>query len=333
MRPAIPIIVLASTVALTVVAIRYWPPQQEALAAPLAIEQEEVPEGGIPPSADDLPHPTVAALLSVESVPFVERHRHLRAIGDHLPQADRLRMLHAIVNEPPNGLVSATWHSLANDIMGILRHQKPFMPEYTDHLIGLWHDLELDPTLRDYALQHLREWVADGDSRTVHEERPEKLALIHRTFLEAATPGHPSFDPQSTTIGTILLALNEWTPGATAKQPSQPGQSAQIGDLDSADFESLLLQFSADASVHRGIRTTALQLCARREIREALPTARSILADPAADAILRIAAISCLGELGTADDLDRLTGFQQQNTRDPLLQASLHKAIQTLSKP
>lgn len=84
--------------------------------------------------------------------------------------------------------------------------------------------------------------------------------------------------------------------------------------------------------MHRGVRATALQLCARRELREALPTARSILADPSADAILRISAISFLGDLGTADDLALLGEFQQQNTRDPLLQASLHKAIQALSE-
>lgn len=309
---------LASTAVLAVVAMRYWPRPQETKPAPAVMEQTRNPPAL---SVDDVPHPAVAALLSPEHATLAERLQHLRAVGDRLPQADRLRLLHSIVNEPPGGLTPGAWHSLANDIMEALRRQKPFTPEYTDHLVNLWLDRDLDPTLRDYALQHLREWVADGDTRTVHEERPEKLELIHRTFLEAVTPGHPTCDPQSTTTGTALLALDEWI------------QDSSFQLFSVSAFQDLLLAQAGDPAVHRGVRATALQLCARREIRAALPAARAILADPAADAILRIAAISCLGDLGTADDLALLSGFQKQNTRDPLLQASLHKAIQSLSKP
>jgi hypothetical protein len=260
--------------------------------------------------------PIVAALLSKESMTLADRLNLLPSLGNKLPAADRKALIDSIGNTPPNGLSPADWHSLANDILQTLRNQQPFTPEYTDRLIALWHDKTLDSTLRDYALQQLREWVSDGDTRTVHEERPEKISLIQQTFLDACTPGHADCDPQSTTIGTALLALDEWA------SSSSPNLQSQISNL--------LLSHSGDASNHRGVRATALQLCARRKIKETLPIARSILADTSSPAILSLSAVSLLGSMGTPEDAALLQRLHDQNSRDPMLQASLQKALLSL---
>lgn len=260
--------------------------------------------------------PSVAALLTKEPVPLAERVNLLAAIGNKLPAADRKALLDSITNTPPNGLNTADWHSLANDILQALRNQQPYTPEYTDRLLALWHDKTLDPTLRDYALQQLREWIADGDTRTTHEERPEKTTLIQQAFLQAATPGHPDCDLQSTTTGTALLALDEWA-------SSSPNLQSQISNL--------LLTHAGDPSTHRGVRSTALQLCARRKIKEALPIARTILADTSSPAILSLSAVSLLGSMGTPEDAALLQRLHNQNARDPMLQASIQKALQSLA--
>ena len=248
---------------------------------------------------------------------LADRLNLLPSLGNKLPAADRKALLDSIGNTPPNGLSPADWHSLANDILQALRNQQPFSPEYTDRLIALWHDKTLDPTLRDYALQQLREWIADGDTRTTHEARPEKIALIRQTFLQAVTPGHPDCDLQSTTTGTALLALDEWA------NSSSPDLQAQV--------TSLLIVHAGDASAHRGVRATALQLCARRKIKEALPISRAILADTASPAILSLSAVSLLGAMGTPEDIALLQRLHDQNARDPMLQASLQKALQSLT--
>lgn len=260
--------------------------------------------------------PSVAALLTKESVALPELLNLLATIGNKLPTADRKALLDSIGNTPPNGLTTADWHSLANDILQSLRNQQPYTPEYTDRLLALWHDKTLDPTLRDYVLQQLREWIADGDTRTTHEERPEKIALIRQTFLQAVTPGHPDCDLQSTTTGTALLALDEWA------NSSSPDLQAQV--------TSLLIAHAGDASTHRGVRATALQLCARRKIKEAQPIARAILADTSSSAILSLSAISFLGAMGTPEDVALLQRLHDQNARDPMLQASLQKALQSI---
>ena len=164
------------------------------------------PQSTISGSQSPILTPSVAALLTKESVPLPERLNLLATIGNKLPSADRKALLDSIGNTPPNGLTTADWHSLANDILQALRNQQPYTPEYTDRLLALWHEKTLDPTLRDYVLQQLREWIADGDTRTTHEERPEKIALIRQTFLQAVTPGHSDCDPQSTTTGTALVS-------------------------------------------------------------------------------------------------------------------------------
>lgn len=269
--------------------------------------------------------PPVAQLLSTETISLADRLNTLATIGTTLPEADRTALLASITNTPPNGLTAPEWHSLANDILQALRHQQPFTESYTDHLIALWHDRELDPTLRDYAIQQLRAWVIDADTRTAHEERPDKLALIQQTFVNAVTPGHPDCDPQSTTSGTVLMALDELAhpPVDTA---SSPDPKFQIPDLP-----SLLLSHAASQESHRGVRATALQLCAHRGITEALPIARNILKDSSSEAILRMSAISLIGTLGSADDLALLESVRQQDTKDPLLHSSLRKAIDTLN--
>jgi hypothetical protein len=249
---------------------------------------------------------------------LADRLNLLPSLGNKLPAADRKALLDSIGNTPPNGLSPADWHSLANDILQTLRNQQPFTPEYTDRLIALWHDKSLDPTLRDYALQQLREWVSDGDTRTVHEERPDKISLIQQTFLDACTPGHADCDPQSTTTGTALLALDEWA--SSASFPNLPSR-----------ISGFLIAHAADASNHRGVRATALQLCARRKIKETLPIARTILSDTSSPAILSLSAVSLMGALGTPEDAALLRRIHDQDTRDPMLQASLQKALQSLS--
>ncbi len=276
-----------------------------------------------PPKPTDLKRPLlsppVVALLSTESVSAVQRLNVLATLGIKLSPDDRAALLDSIKNSPPNGVSTSEWHSLANDILQALRNQRPYTPQYTDRLIAFWHDKTLDPTLRDYALQQLRLWVADNDSRTVHEERPEKIALIQTTFLNAATPGHADCDAQSTSTGTALLALDEW-----AFSKIEPKVAA------APEFQALVLAHAESASCHRGVRATALQICARRGIKEALPIARTVISTASSDAILRMSAISLMGTLGTADDLTRLTAFKEA-TPDPLLQASLQKAIQNLT--
>ena len=260
--------------------------------------------------------PQVVALLDRENVSFAGRQAIRATLGNKLTDADKSALLDSIGNRPLNGLTTGEWHALANDILQALRFQQTPTPGYTDRLLGFWHDKNLDPTLRDYALQQLREWVADSDSRTVHEERPEKIELIRRTFLDAATPGHPSCNVQSTTTGTALLALNEW---------------ASAGQIDAAQLKELLLAHAANKSAHRGVRATALQICARRQIPEVVPLAREIAGDGSCELILRMAAIALLGTIGSPEDLALLGEIQRKNTRDPLLQSSLNKALQKLT--
>jgi hypothetical protein len=271
--------------------------------------------------------PAVLALLSEEARPLNDRLDALRMAGFSLPQGDRMALLRSFSEPKRPGLSDDDWFTLANDIMQLLRNQQPAMPEITAALLGIWNDSQQDPTLRDYALQHLREWVSDHDVRSAHETNPTRIKEIQNTFLAAIDSENPSYDPQSTTLGTALLALHEW------HQKGHPHAMGGMSSMSDTPFEVRLLSILAEPAVHRGTRATALQIAAQRKMTNALPVARQILNQAESDMILRLAAINFLGSNGSNEDKEFLLSFQQQNQHDTLLQSSLSKALQTLNTP
>ena len=271
--------------------------------------------------------PAVLALLSEKERPLNDRLDALRLAGFALPQGDRLALLRSLSEPKRPGLSDDDWFTLANDIMQLLRSQQPAMPEITPALLGLWNDSHQDPTLRDYALQHLREWVSDHDVRSAHETNPTQVKEIQSTFLAAIDSENPNYDRQSTTLGTALLALHEW------HQKGHPHAMGGMSSMIDTPFEARLLSILADAAVHRGTRATALQIAAQRKMTNALPVARQILNQAESDMILRLAAINFLGSNGSSEDKEFLLNFQQQHVNDTLLQSSLAKALQSLATP
>lgn len=261
--------------------------------------------------------PGVAGLISPETLALRDRLAFLSTLGFKLPHQDRMAILDWLENASPPGLSNDDWFTLANDTMQALRNQQPPTAEFTDRMIRMWHDRTLDPTMRDYALQQLREWVADGDTRTQHETRPEKLALIRQTFLDATTPGHPDCDPLSTTTGTALLALDEWSHDSAPEGVRIPAE--EVG--------SLLLAHAENPAAHRGVRATALQLCARRGLVSALPPARRLAKDTSEEAILRLAAISLLGSIGNSEDRLLLENLSSTSQLDPLILGAVASAL------
>jgi hypothetical protein len=265
--------------------------------------------------------PAVLALLSEEARPLNDRLDALRMAGFSLPQGDRMALLRSLSEPKRPGLSDDDWFTLANDIMQLLRNQQPAMPEITPALLGLWNDSQQDPTIRDYALQHLREWVSDHDVRSAHETNPTQIKEIQNTFLAAIDSENPNYDPHSTTLGTALLALHEWH------------QKAHSHVMSDTPFEERLLSILAAPAVHRGTRATALQISAQRKMTNALPVARQILNQAESDMILRLSAINFLGSNGSSEDKEFLITYQQQNHHDTLLQSSLSKALQALDAP
>jgi hypothetical protein len=287
--------------------------------------------------------PAVLALLSEEARPLNDRLDALRLAGFSLPQGDRMALLRSLSEPKRPGLCDDDWFTLANDIMQLLRNQQPAMPEITPALLGLWNDSQQDPTIRDYALQHLREWVSDYDVRSAHETNPTQIKEIQKTFLSAIDLENPNYNPHSTTLGTALLALHEWhqqdhphamwrTGVSPVSADGHPARSRPQAEA-TPSFDQRLIAILADPTVHRGTRATALQIAAQRKMTNALPVARQILNHVESDMILRLAAINFLGSNGSNADKEFLITYQQHHQHDTLLQSSLAKALQTLNTP
>ena len=144
----------------------------------------------ITPTKEEKPiSSAVIAALSQESLSLADRLDYLSKANQQLPLPDRAALLKAVSAPPLAGLSLDDSYSFANEILSVLRSQNPADTNLTDALIAIWNDTTLESTIRDYALQHLREWVGDNDVRTTHETIPQKVSKIHSTFISALTTG------------------------------------------------------------------------------------------------------------------------------------------------
>ena len=204
-------------------------------------------------------------------------------------------------NEIPEGISRAHVRALKNDILTVLRHQTAPPADLVPLMFRLHKDSDQDIVVRDYALQHLS---------AAYEKAPEEQKKQIQKALWAALE-----ENQSSIAGTSLLALDRL--------------SRTNADFEMQKFNQAALKLANDPTSGELARITALQVCARNQLKEVLPLAFE-LAQNGPSAPLRISAIAALGELGEARHKRLLQQLaQDQNQR---LRPAAQSALARLSK-
>lgn len=227
------------------------------------------------------PEPNAANVSSVVSVVcgaepdsaarYETRNAALRTISRRrdLP-SDDVAALMAYVSSRGGLLRPEREAALKNDVLNLLRRQEPPPDGLVAMLIGMAAGSRTDPTLVDYALQHLGALQLDVADASV---RMEIRSALVRAARDVCKPY----------AGTSLYSL--------ADDPK--ADAAELRRLTVA-----LLKPGANPIA----RLSAIQLAGERGYREALPFVREILRGPHRDAVTDIAAVGTLGLIGTASD-------------------------------
>ena len=270
------------------------PPPATESADPVAIDarivaQRSSSRSGSDPAAISSSITAVCGADPVTANRYAARNDALRAIARNrnLPTND-VAALTAWIASTNDVLREERLAALKNDVMNLLRNQKPAPPDFADTLIAMFESGDHPPAVLDYCIQHLGAMqgdIADEDLRL----------RIRALLVKAAGRINQPY------AGTALYALAE-------DESTTPAQDAELRRLTLA-----LCSPAANAIA----RISAIQLAGQRGYAEALPLLRETLSASRRDAVTDIVCIGSLGLLGTADDIPLLRRFAAMGPRYP----------------
>lgn len=230
-----------------------------------------------------------------------ERFAALTQLGDQLRHEDREAIFHYLTStaEPPPVFTEAQWYAYFNDLIALLVKQRSTGEEQVPiFLQRLFKDRQRPVVLRDYALQHLADWIRR------HGDHENQSGIS--TLYEAAA------ELEATYSGTALLALRR----VREKRPESVADG-RLGEL--------AMNVLRSAESPAGTRATALAVALDSIKRtEALELARPWALDPTQPLPVRLNVISALGHSGDTVTLEKL---KQQETENRWIQDAVTKAI------
>jgi hypothetical protein len=206
-------------------------------------------------------------LNSDRTTSFRERIRSLHTINRHL-MIEECNALFRYLRTPANNMASRNAENwLRNDIMDLLAEQPALPLGYPDVLIAIYNDPSQDAVMRDYALQHIP-LVYD------RANTDEKVGLTNVLWQAVG-------ETDSSIAGTSLLTLLQLT---SANPPVDQNQVADAA-----------LKLAADGHTGELSRITAVQVCGRIQVEQALPVVEQMAQD-GPTIPLRISATAALGD-------------------------------------
>ncbi len=186
--------------------------------------------------------------------------------------------------------------ALKNDVMNLLRVQRPPVEGLAETLISMFDGGRHPPAVLDYCIQHLgamQNGIADDALRR----------RVREVFVRAARQTKQPY------AGTALYSLVD-------DRRATPAQKSELRRLTIA-----LCRADATASA----RVAAIQLAGERGWREVLPHLRETLSAPARDAVLDIVSIGSIGLVGGKDDIALLSRFSTDSRRAAAVEEAIRR--------
>ncbi len=244
--------------------------------------------------------PCLPAVLPLQASNYIRREVWTVTTVSGVDRADRFKALHAIRADLSQAELDALYRYLRsqsgvdprdtgferefkNELMNQMVGIRPLPRDLSAQLISISQDEKQDPVIRDYAVQHI-----GGVCQRVRGDEQQQLQTA--LWIAAGRKG-------SSTVGTALLALLDLA-------------------ADKERVAGAALQTVRDPAWGTAARSTALQVCGRLGVTNALPAAIELAQDSPA-VVLRISAIAAIGELGGTKELTLLRRWEPD--ADPLL--------------
>lgn len=268
-------------------------------------EEPDSPVGRAPARASakvDITEPVQRALAPG---PFRARKQAILGLGKDLGRVDCEALVGAL-RAPMSETDLDVEAAVRNTLLDQLRGQPVLAGHWHETLIELATSPGSHVVLRDYALQHMVDWYLDIRTEPAYDEARRAMVDVLWRALD---------DTSAAISGTALLSLSQ----LAAEDPTVP--SERIGHAALA----LLSREGTPA----GSRISALQVCARLRVPDALPFAR-LWAKSGDTLALRAGAISALGILGEPSDLELLEQIGP-DAATGVLRPAVTTAIQNLT--
>lgn len=212
--------------------------------------------------------------------------------------------LFTALDHTPSPATQEAWWAVMNEIMERLRKQGLGADQYTARLSKIAADSQRPEVARDYAIQHLLQWISPIDSITTPSE-PDPAIRAQTLVLVAGIIRDPSLR-HSSISGTALLALAD----ATSRLPSAEA-SACWDKLDV--LLAPLAAGTSDASLT--LHVSAIQAAALAGRTAHLPAIHRLAMDATANPSLRLTSIAALGLYGVEENRTSLTTLSHNNDR------------------
>ncbi len=242
------------------------------------------------------------------SLPWQERVAAARNLPLDLQDTEMARLLAFLEAPLPESGREQALVSL-NEVMEQLRLRGRVTREYAPALAHLIRNPDAEPVVRDYAVQHAVQWLADtGGERSGRAPDSSESALMLDSI--GVMFAEPDIE-QHTMWGTTLNALRSLAGPAGSPVPAiMAGLQPQIMAIASGRQPALLANHVAALQ--------CLQSLPDQEAASAV--ARSVAFGSSHTSPLRLPAVATLGEVGTADDTDALARLAASN--DPAAYAA-----------
>lgn len=271
-------------------------------------------------SAPEGTHKTPTALASLPPTLSPRQYAEkIHALGRDLSQPEQRRWIAWMRGDKPAHLGIESWHWLVNDVMDKLCHQVVPLSEWSDELIAMSSDRQADPVLRDYAIQHMVDWIQPVQPGEPYEKDRTKRDAMVAAMMRTATETKQSLSGTALN-GLHMILLNRERTGFD--------QKAYPLSLSVGHIRPLAEVLARSAQADPLARITAFQVCAQRRFVKALDSIREVAVTDSLPVSLRLSAIAALGQLGKKPDESIVKSFVDQG--NPRLAKAARTALNML---
>jgi hypothetical protein len=240
-----------------------------------------------------------------------QRVQAVRELPDNLGAASVGRLFEFLKQPPAAG--QEHWYLVCNEVMEVLRKRNLASGVYTRKHMELVQSTASDPMIRDYAAQHLAQWISGMDPSAREQDAAVAGEAFEVLTAEATKPANGSL----TLVGTVLNSLTD--------SVIHGGQTMQAKRDDVARL-AMSLVTAPSGALSAVNRTSALQAAAQLKA-PGLPAAcRRLAADDTESVDVRLSSIAALGLAGQPEDLP----FVETYLSDPRFRFAASAAVARL---
>ncbi|MBK1883782.1 hypothetical protein JIN85_15295 [Luteolibacter pohnpeiensis] len=240
--------------------------------------------------------PSAIETITNASLDWEQRVQAVRDLPIQL-EASQIEQLFAYL-EQPTPKDKESFYLVCNEIMEVLRKRRLAPDEYSINLMKLIESPSANPLIRDYAVQHLAQWISGMDTFAMESNRELASQTFDAMLVEVNDPANYGLTMTGTTLSSLADAVNKGNPDLADKREA-------LGDVCMA-----IIQKDDYSAVNR---STAIQVAARLDTPGLGAICKTIAANDSAPVDLRLSSIAGIGLVGGSEDIEFLKTYADQN--------------------